>query len=429
VRWLLFVYFLLSGVTWVAGQAGRGVSGRIALPDVYLPVLVLAMVATQKTSLRVPSLAVASFFMLLTFAPGVILSSAVSSSLLELAIYGYAALGFFIIYNLVVRLPIDQRVELMVWWSRAGALLALIGIYDLFAVTTGLPRIAIMLGQTVRSQGGLTGTFRNTGQAGSFMGTVLAVALPLSVVIQDRKRKNELTIITAIVILALVLTVKRAALIGLIVGGTLFLMRGLQRRQLGRTLAVLAVSALVLIPSYRWMSSASEAFRWRTTAKLTSRATESVSRFAVSNLDATREAFAAEPLVGVGVGTIGASGEDFEIHSTYLNVLASAGLLGVVGYVVLVWVLYRSVTRPRNDDPRTARFARLFVPMMVGLMLSYGYTNHLRKREFWITAALVTAFMAPEAVRRGRRPPVAWRRPPGAVPLRPAELAGAPPGG
>jgi O-antigen ligase len=426
VRWFLFIYFVLSGVTWVAGNAGRGVAGRVALPDVYMPVLVLILIATQKTPLRVPALGWAGAFMLLTFTPGVLMAPHLTDSVLEWSVYTYALMGFFVIYNLVVRLPVDERLETMVWWSRACAILAMVGIYDLFAATAGLPRIAGMLGQDLRSQGGLVGTFRNTGQAGSFLGTGLAVALPLSVVLEDRKRKNELTLITAILVLALVLTVKRAALVGMVVGGGLFLFRGLQRKQVGRTLAIGAVSALLLIPAYRWMTNASESFRWRTTSKLGSSAGESVSRFAANNLETTAEAFGREPVFGVGMGTITAGGSAFEIHSTYLNVVASAGLLGALGYAVLALSLFRGVTRHRNDDPRAIRFSRLFTPMLLGLMLSYAYTNHLRKREFWITAALASALMAPEAVRRTRAPVVAR---PVRAPRRAAQMAVVPPGG
>lgn len=426
MRWFLFVYFVLSGITWVAGSAGRGVAGRVALPDVYLPLLTLLLVVTLRTPLRVPGLGWAAAFMLLTFTPGVLMAPYLTDSVLEWVVYTYAAFGFLVIYNLVVRLPVDERLETMVWWSRACTVLALVGIYDLVAATTGLPRLASLLGQDARTQGGLVGTFRNTGQAGSFIGTALATALPLSVVLEDRKRKNELTIITAILVLALVLTVKRAALVGLVVGGSLFLLQGVRRRQLGRTLGIAIVSALVLIPAYRWMTTASAAFRWRTSSKLGASAGESVSRFAASNLESTREAFAAQPVFGVGMSTVTAGGSAFEIHSTYLNVLASAGLLGTLGYLVMAVALFRGVILRRNDDPRALRFSRLFTPMLVGLMLSYGYTNHLRKREFWITAALVTALMAPEVVRRARAPVVAR---PVRVPRRAAELAGVPPGG
>jgi hypothetical protein len=403
VQWILFIYFVLSGVTWVAGETGQGVLGRLALPDLFMMGVAFILIAAPGIHVRLSRLGLAGVVMLLAFAPGVLLAPDLGASLLEYAVYAYALFGFLVVYSLVARLPVEGRLETMVWWCRAGAVLAVVGLYDLMAVTLGLPTVASLAGQSLPSTGGFVGTFRNTGQAGAFLVTVLAVALPLSTAIDNPRRKNELTVIVAVLVLALVLSVKRAALLALLVGGILFLLRGVRRRELGRTVAVGAVSVMLLVPAYRWLSAASEAFRWRITHKLSSGAGETVSRFAESNILVAREAFTAEPLFGVGLGTISADGTVYELHSTYLNVLASAGIVGFLAYAFLIFSLFQGVSHPRNGDPRVKRFARMFVPMLLGLMLSYGYTNHLRKREFWITAALATALMGPEAGRRARR--------------------------
>lgn len=413
MQWILFTYFVLSGVTWVAGQTGQGVLGRLALPDLFMLLLGFILLAAPGLHVRVSRLGVAGVVMLLAFAPGVLLAPDLGTSLLESAVYAFALFGFLVVYSLVARLPVEERIRVMVLWCRAGALLAVVGVYDLVASTLGAPTIAGLAGQTLPATGGLVGTFRNTGQAGAFLVTVLAVSLPLSTVVKEHRLKNELTLISALLVLALVLSVKRAALLALVVGGVLFLVRGVRRREMGRTLAIGAVSVLLLVPAYRWFSEASAAFRWRIQYKLSANAGETVSRFAESNIVLAREAFMAEPIFGVGLGTISASGENYELHSTYLNIVASTGLVGLLAYAFMIYTLFRSVSRPRNDDPRAPRFARLFVPMLVGLMMSYGYTNHLRKREFWITAALTTALMAPEVGRRRRTPQEepAWEEP------------------
>lgn len=405
MQWILFIYFVLAGVTWVAGQTGQGVMGRLALPDLFMLLLGFVLLAAPGLHVRLSRLGLAGVLMLLSFAPGVLLAPDLGTSLLELAVYAFALFGFLVLYSLVARLPVEGRIESMIWWCRAGALLAVVGVYDLVASTLGAPTIAGLAGQELPVTGGLVGTFRNTGQAGAFLVTVLAVSLPLSTVVTEQRRKNELTLISALLVLALVLSVKRAALLALAVGGLLFLIRGVRRRELGRTVAIGAVSVLLLVPAYRWFSEASAAFRWRIQYKLSSNASETVTRFAESNIVEARKAFTAEPIFGVGLGSISASGENYELHSTYLNVLASAGIVGFLAYAFLILTLFKSASRPRNDDPRAPRFARLFIPMLVGLMISYGYTNHLRKREFWITAALTTALMAPEVGRRGRRDP------------------------
>ena len=402
MKQLLFVYFVLSGVTWVAGEAGEGITGRVGLPDLFMLVLAVYLLATQRRAMRAPRLALAAMALLVAAGPGIMLSPKPSSSLLEWMVHGYSLFGFLVVYNLLMRLPIEGRVEMMVSWARAGTVLALVGIYDLTAATVGMPGIAASLGQAPRAQGGLVGTFRNTGQAGSFLVTVLAVALPLHGVVNGRRRRVELAVIIAILILGLVLSVKRAALVALLVGIAIFLARGVLRRDFARTARVLLLAVVLLVPTFGWFMVSSESFRYRITRKLTSNATESVSRFAESNYSVARKQFSERPITGAGMGSISEVGGGYEIHSTYLNVPASMGLLGVLAYLWLVFELFRGTTRTRNGDPRARRFGAMFLPMLLGLMVSYAYTNHLRKREFWITTALATALMAPELARRRR---------------------------
>lgn len=400
MKWLLFVYFVLSGVTWVAGEAGEGVTGRVALPDLFMLLLAAYLLVTQRRALRAPRLALATLALLVAAGPGIMLSDKPTTSLLEWIVHGYSLFGFLVLYNLLMRLDFEGRVEMLTWWARAGVLLALVGIYDLVAATIGLPGIAASLGQAPAAQGGLVGTFRNTGQAGSFLVTVLAVALPLHGIVSGRRRRMEVAVIVAVLILGLVLSVKRAALAALLVGIVIFMARGVLRRDFARTARVLLLAAMLLVPTFGWFMVSSDSFRYRIVRKLTGNATQSVSNFAESNVAVAQRQFAENPFTGAGLGSITDVGGGFEIHSTYLNVPASMGLLGVIAYLWLVWELFRGTTRARNPDPRARRFAAMFLPMLLGLMVSYAYTNHLRKREFWITAAVVTALLSPELARR-----------------------------
>jgi O-antigen ligase len=133
--------------------------------------------------------------------------------------------------------------------------------------------------------------------------------------------------------------------------------------------------------------------------------------FTGENVDATTRAVVEHPLTGVGLGGVaGVYTAKYEIHSTYLSVAASGGLLGILAYAWFVYVLFRSCTRPRNADPRARVFARATLPLMLGLMLAYAYTYHLRKREFWVAAALAAAVMAPVAAPAAAWAPASRRR-------------------
>lgn len=398
MRWLLFVYFCLAGVTWVAGTAGAGVAGRVALPDVAMLLLLLALLLRHGGALYLPRLALAGLVLVLAFGPGIMFSQDPSSSLVEWMVHFFALLGFFVIYNFAARGGMDQRLEVATLWVRAGVVLALIGFYELAAATVGLPGIAASVGQAPTAQGGLVGTFRNTGQAGTFFVTVLFTAIPLYRVSTGRRRQ-EMIVASAVLVLATVLTVKRSALVALVLGVFLLLLSERSWRGRMRTIGVGVAATAIAIPAFLWLQAASPQFRWRLENKITSSgAADRLTSFADENVEATTNAFMERPITGVGAGGVaGIYTAKYEIHSTYLSVLTSAGLLGAVAYVWFIMVLFRACTRPRNDDPRARVFARATLPLMLALMAMYAYTYHLRKREFWVVSALSAAVMAPVA--------------------------------
>jgi O-antigen ligase len=412
MKWLLFVYFCLSGVTWVAGKAGAGISGRVALPDVTMLVLILVLLLRNGGSLYLPRLVLAGGVLMLAFGPGILVSQDPSSSLVEWMVHVFGLLGFFVIYNFAARGNLDQRLDVLTLWVRGGVVLAFIGFYDLAAATIGLPGLAASLGQAPTAQGGLVGTFRNTGQAGTFFVTVLTTAIPLYRVSTGRRRQ-EMVIWSAVLVLATVLTVKRSALVALVLGMFLLLLSERSWRGRMRTLAVSGAAVAIVVPAFLWLQAASPQFRWRLESKITSSvAADRLTTFADQNVEATLNAFMERPITGVGAGGVaGIYTAKYEIHSTYLSVLTSAGVLGALAYVWFMVVLFRSCTRPRNGDPRARAFARATFPLMLALMAMYAYTYHLRKREFWVVSALSAAVMAPVAAASGGRRPPALRTP------------------
>jgi O-antigen ligase len=153
-----------------------------------------------------------------------------------------------------------------------------------------------------------------------------------------------------------------------------------------------------------WMLQNSAAYRGRIDRKIGN--VGLVADFARENIEAGLRAFTTHPLVGAGVGGIaGVYSERYEVHSTYLGVPAQTGIVGTLAYLWFMIVFLRSCTRTRNDDGRAWLMGRLYLPLLLGLCVSFGYTYHLRKREFWITAAIASAVMAPAAAGRGEGAP------------------------
>jgi hypothetical protein len=115
--------------------------------------------------------------------------------------------------------------------------------------------------------------------------------------------------------------------------------------------------------------------------------------FLLKNVDATFPGLRGSPLSGYGLGEYywESTRKEHEIHSTYLSILAQLGLLGASCYAFYIFILVRSVLLAAGRHSKEALFAFYFSPFLFGLMLSWGYTYHLRKREFWIAFALLTA--------------------------------------
>src|SRR5262249_5389247 len=134
----------------------------------------------------------------------------------------------------------EERLNLARWWLRMGAVLALVGLWDFFAPHFGLPALATYLGlwegfsaQGGAVTGGVTSTFRNTGQAGSFFQVVLSFGLALQPIL-SRRYKREAVCSCLLLAVAMIFTVKRAAIIGTGLGFLLLLLahgfRGLGKR-------------------------------------------------------------------------------------------------------------------------------------------------------------------------------------------------------
>jgi O-antigen ligase len=427
VKGLLFVYFFLSGITWVAGRAGEGISGRLALSDPIMAIIIFVAFASHHRDFRIPSVGGAALAMVTAFGVGVAFSASPSLAqpLIAWMIHLFVVLGFLAIYNIVVVEPMEVRIQYAQLWIRAAGLIAVLALYDFVAPMVGLPQLASFIGRSSRIRGGAVGTFRNTGQAGIFFVTAIAMALPLQRISIGRARQ-EVNLWFIVLGLATAFTVKRSALVALAIILTLFFIRERGWRGKARTLMTVGIAACILIPAAGWLWETSPAFRWRVNKKLDTQVVTELGEgdgFIMETAGVALTAFSDRPLVGVGLaGVAGIYSDKYEVHNTYLSVLAESGLLGILVYGSFVVVLFRGCARPKNDDPRTEQFSRLIIPGLVGLFIAYGYTNHLRKREFWTTVALATSIIGPLTLRplptaAGALTPLPRRTSPRALPL------------
>lgn len=386
-----FLFFLTAGVTWVAGEAGQGVEGRVASAEIVGLVLIgfwiVVGLTDRKLNLKVPTGYKAYVPLLMVYVLGVAFSLYPARGILELVIHVFIFVVSLALYNLYRRLPIDKAVPLAlssILW--AGWLLAMVGIVDFFIWPSLLPGVS----------NGLAGTFRNTGQAGAFFGTYLAVVIPgiLSGLI-PRTRLNMFMVGT--MVFALVFTSKRAAVIGLaigllVLGTSLLFSRSKRDKKYGIAMMVTTVFVAPLAYfAFHWGLENIDGMAWRFGNKFNQTVAEDFQEgFLAENIDAAKVAFRANPIVGVGLGNIaGVITERYEIHSTYLSLLGNGGLLGAFGYLLFMGVHTWQVLKPRGANPYV-KYLHYYLPMLVGLAASWAYTYHLRKREFWILFFVVS---------------------------------------
>ena len=108
MRVLLFLYFLAAGITWVSGEAGQGISGRVAIADLLLLIIIALVVLVHPGWLRSSRLVQAALVMFLAFSLGIVNSADVRASLVEWLVHGFLVAGFVVIYSMIVRLPLDS---------------------------------------------------------------------------------------------------------------------------------------------------------------------------------------------------------------------------------------------------------------------------------------------------------------------------------
>lgn len=112
--------------------------------------------------------------------------------------------------------------------------------------------------------------------------------------------------------------------------------------------------------------------------------------FLADNIRAGLAAFGDNPFFGAGLGNVELNYFSHEIHSTYLAILATGGVFGILTYLYFVSVLIRETRSYKSENIGIpSRFLYYILPLLLGMMVSWAYTYHLRKREFWVLAGFI----------------------------------------
>lgn len=383
---LLTAYCYLAAFTTIEGEIAAGISGRVIEADffalgLFIPAFVL--VGRIRT--------MPSFWFYLAFM-GVMLASLLLSVHPDNGMVEYLVH----VFNFAVGVALFNLVANARDFSLSDAVYAFLYASGVVAVLCLLQFLVFPSWFAGRQIGGLVGTFRNTGQAGTYFGTGLALFLPaLAARLISRNPFNLLVVL--LIVICLILTVKRAALLGLMVGvvGMLLvsvLSGSVEDRRRNMAFFVFAILAVPLVMwAFDFATQNVVGLEYRVQRKVTNFTVEGfMTQFFGENSGGALRAFSDNPLMGVGVGNIvGTYTEIYEIHSTPLSILSSSGLVGFVVYGTFIVHWLATVWRAGSGALLENRFMRLLFPMLVGLVISWGYTYHVRKREFWVLYAIV----------------------------------------
>ncbi len=266
-----------------------------------------------------------------------------------------------------------------------------IGFYDLVAEQIGLHRIF----PVAKYPGVLISGFKNTGQAGSFYMIVFLLLIPLRFsklnAMLSKREQWMLNVSLFCCIITFTTLGKYSVIYGLLFGLLLFIIYARKKNVVVFTVfttififCFLGVLKVTLPSAYH-----------RVTFKFENRVvnTELNSKgngFIEDNFTAAFTAFNENPFTGCGLGTFHCKYHTHEVHSTYLKMLGETGLIGSVLYIVFMLFFLRlfPISWKQAKNPYT-HYLQFLLPLVIGALVTWIYTYHLRKREFWILVAVV----------------------------------------
>lgn len=398
LRFLFFCYIITSFITRPLFGEGSVLS-RFVLADFFgLAALIVFVLQQGKFKASAPYqmawLLVAGFFI------GIIGSDFPMSSFNEVIIL------FFLIAvsQCIFSVYTEQKniVQLFIALAWVNLIASFIGIYDSYFTSFGLPRIF-----NARADGEALSGFRNAGQAGAFMQiTLLTVYSFFRTDLKNRlSQRNKLLFRISLLVgfLFFVLTGKVAAYIGASVGILLYL---IMKRRISSFITVLILfGGLVFL--FNELPTIAPQINKRIFAKVRTRILEPMeisdshskvngTAFINRNFESALTAFYDNPLTGSGIGGFMGRYERHEVHSTYLKIIGETGLLGIIPYVLLMLFMLRMLFSKKILVDESSEVHSWFAflmeirPFVIGWLISWGYTYHLRKREFWIAFAIIS---------------------------------------
>ena len=392
VKLLLTLFIFLSFITKSIGGIDHSnpILSRLTYSDIFGVLAIMIgfnhLLKGIKTCNRFLSLYTASFILVFFMFLPILFSLNIISSLLENSIIIFLIfISILIFQNYKYKLT-DSLFPLIINTTIAASF---IGFYDIFALNIGLPRLF-----DPRSSGEVISGFRNAGQAGAFFLVFLTILIPLhySNLKNDLSKTYQILLKVALVssIIFLFSTGKIAAYIGFVVGLFLFLIIKRDFKSLFYT----SIFVVLISTGFNHLESVTPDFHNRINRKIESRIIqnyngENENKFIQNNFNGALQAFYDNPISGSGMGAFYGNYGRYEVHSTYFKILGEGGLIVTLPYIIFVLVFLKIFPKIKTTNNPYLIYLKFMFPFILGCMISWGYTYHLRKREFWILISVI----------------------------------------
>ena len=386
---IFFCFVVASAYTLpIAGGDDAGLSGRVLWADLFgVATIVFTFLAVRP---RLNVIALGGICFVVALSPGILASANPLLTLAGFFIHLFLVLIFIAACQLIRTR--DSFVSLLRAVAIATAFAAFVGIWENTTSATGLPSFFAPDDRNYRGA-----TFRNSGQAGAYFMVALTILIPFrfSPLMKSALNSDRLLFNVAIgmTIICMLMTVKIASLIGIAVGAAGF---AIYKQKAGFVLPV-----ILLVGCLYWqagnLASVFPVLADRVSSKVNTRLNidhvAANDSFIVQNYAAAWRAFEHNPLLGSGIMGFYGVFADHEVHSTPMKLVGETGLVGCYGYLIFVWCVIRAIMTIRNTSPGNPyrEYIQILLPFLLGSCVSYLYTYHMRKREFWILMVVLFA--------------------------------------
>lgn len=280
------------------------------------------------------------------------------SGIVDLVRFGLSTLGLLVLFGLWA--PDRASLRLLLWAFLAGA--ALNAILGSFFLRDAAGRA---IGLSAHS---------NHFAIASLLACGAGVGLALT---SEGARRHVASALTALVGFGMVASGSRAAIVGILAFGVLFLMYARQWRLLVWSLSGLAIIVLLVVSGVVRPTSTDALGRLigkDPTAALSDDARSTARATAVGTIEAN-------PITGVGFSTAK------DAHNVYLQLWAASGLFGVAGAFGLLYGSARMVWVPAKKD----MLLGALVCSYGGYLVAAAFSTVLWDRYLWLHVALALA--------------------------------------